>query len=132
MGLFTPYNYTLYFLNLKLDSKSRLPISEFSGYHCSKEYKILFCLDQADKGTIVKRTCKSLSGSSQRINSTFKIKYINIYVYLFLMFRDVKEGYEVAGDIKSETQVLKIWDTECSDSPSYLYATVRDNLFILT
>ena len=26
---------TVYFLNLKPDSKSRLPISEFSGYHCS-------------------------------------------------------------------------------------------------
>ena len=26
---------TVYFLNLKPYSKSRLPISEFSGYHCS-------------------------------------------------------------------------------------------------
>ena len=39
MGLFTLHNccilWLLNYLKLKLDSQSRLTISEFSGYHCS-------------------------------------------------------------------------------------------------
>ena len=43
MGLFTLHNcwvpWLMNFLMLKIDSQSRLPIPEFSGYHCN--YKIL-------------------------------------------------------------------------------------------
>ena len=46
MGLFTLHNccvsWLLNFLKLKLDSRSRLTIPEFSGYHCNKTVSVPF------------------------------------------------------------------------------------------
>ena len=46
MGLFKRHNCcvlsSLDLLKLKLESKSRLPIPQFSGYHCSKKIKMVY------------------------------------------------------------------------------------------